>query len=90
LTKKNTEVQEFRSSGGKKNSELGTLLRIGATEKGSKGFLPPLNLVSVATFQAGSESLSQRHSFLLNSSILSSFQPPFILDHNGARSSRRI
>jgi hypothetical protein len=49
VTKKNTEVQEFRSSGVQefrssgvqefrssgvqKNSELGTLLRIGATER---------------------------------------------------------
>jgi hypothetical protein len=43
VTKKNTEVQEFRSSGVQefrssgvqKNSELGTLLRIGATESRS-------------------------------------------------------
>jgi hypothetical protein len=33
VTKKNTEVQEFRSSGVQNFSELGTLLRIGATER---------------------------------------------------------
>jgi hypothetical protein len=33
LTKKNAEVQEFRSSGVQESSELGTLLRIGATSQ---------------------------------------------------------
>jgi hypothetical protein len=39
-----------------------------------QGFQAPTEHGSVATFQAGSESLSQRHSELLNSSILNSFQ----------------
>jgi len=37
--KKNAEVQEFRSSGVQESSELGTLLRIGATS-------PPYSWVS--------------------------------------------
>jgi len=64
-------VQEFRSSG---------VLNLERTEDRSDltglflGFKPPLNKVSVAPFQAGSESPSERHSELLNSLILNSFQ----------------
>jgi hypothetical protein len=93
------DQEEYRSSGVqefRKISELGTLLRIGATERTfgersgfdlaeislsaqpkvepEQGFQAPTEPSSVAPFQAGSESLSERHSFLLNSSILNSFQ----------------
>jgi hypothetical protein len=78
-------VQEFRSSGVQefRSSEVQKfrrILNLERTEDKSDltglflGFKPPLNKVSAAPFQAGSESLSQRHSELLNSSILNSFQ----------------
>ena len=74
MTKKNAGVQEFRSSGVQESSELGTLLRIGATSQAySWVSSPPLSQVQ-NVFQAGSESPSERHSELLNSSILNSFQ----------------
>jgi hypothetical protein len=71
------DQEEYRSSGVQKFRRI---LNLERTEDRSDliglflGFQPPLNKVSVAPFQAGSESLSQRHSFLLNSSILNSFQ----------------
>jgi hypothetical protein len=67
--------EEYRSSGVQKFRRILNLERteVLATER-EQGFQAPTLPSSVAPFQAGSESLSERHSELLNSSILNSFQ----------------
>ena len=73
-------MEEFRSSAVQNYSELGTNRGSGDLT-GEQGFQAPTELGSVAPFQAGSESLSERHSELLNSSILNSFEKSRLFLH---------
>jgi hypothetical protein len=70
------DQEEYRSSGVQEFRIILNLERIEDRSDltGEQAFQAPTEPSSVATFQAGSESLSERHSELLNSSILNSFQ----------------
>jgi hypothetical protein len=88
VNKKNTGVQEFRSSGVQEFRSSGVQENPGQTGDRSDltglflGYNPPLEKnFSGSRIEVGLESPSHGHSELLNSSLLNSFQMLYIRQH---------